>query len=149
MQGAQPESSDSPLSPQRPVGRLPILVVLLLIGTYAQIVQAWLIRESLVVFYGNEISLGAFFGSWLLWIAAGAMAVVVLRRRRRPARPLLALRILVLALPVLLGAEVLALRVVRWILDVSAIQLIPLGELFWSLLLINLPVGVALGAAYR
>jgi len=101
-----------------------------------------------VVFYGNEISLGAFFGSWLLWIAAGAIAVTLLRRRGWLARPLLPLRILILALPLLLGTEVLALRVVRWLLDVSAIQLIPLGELFWSLLLINLPVGVALGAAF-
>ena len=52
---------------------------LIVYGAFSQITQALLIREDLVVFYGNEISLGVFFGSWLLWIAAAIPAPVARR----------------------------------------------------------------------
>ena len=35
-----------------------------------------LIREGLVVFYGNEISLGAFYGAWLFWLGLGSLAAL-------------------------------------------------------------------------
>jgi spermidine synthase len=41
-------------------------------GVTAIVSQIVLIREALVVFYGNEISLGLFLASWLLWTAAGS-----------------------------------------------------------------------------
>ena len=62
--------------------------------TRSQIVQAVLIREGLVVFYGNEVSLGAFYGSWLFWLATGSMLVIALRGRRWVREPLPALRAL-------------------------------------------------------
>jgi len=46
--------------------------LLLLIGFTATVAQVLLMRELLVVFYGNEISLGLFLASWLLWTAAGS-----------------------------------------------------------------------------
>ena len=42
-----------------------IFLALFALGGFSQVAQAMLIRESLVVFYGNEVSLGAFFASWL------------------------------------------------------------------------------------
>ncbi len=38
--------------------RLRALLAILVLGTFAQITQTVLIREALVVFYGNEASLG-------------------------------------------------------------------------------------------
>ena len=38
--------------------RLRPLLAILVLGTFAQITQTVLIREALVVFYGNEASLG-------------------------------------------------------------------------------------------
>ena len=58
-----------------------IYLASLALGIYAQLAQALLIRESLVVFYGNEISLDAFFGSWLFCAAAGSASVIRLRQR--------------------------------------------------------------------
>ena len=45
--------------------------VLVLIGFTASIAQIVLMRELIVVFHGNEISLGLILASWLLWTAVG------------------------------------------------------------------------------
>src|ERR1017187_6916049 len=46
--------------------------LLLLIGFTATVAQILLMRELLVVFYGNEISLGLLLASWLLWTGIGS-----------------------------------------------------------------------------
>ncbi len=125
-----------------------IFAAILVLGAYSQILQAMLIREGLVVFYGNEVSLGAFYGSWLLWLALGSVAVVCLRHRRWVREPLASLRGLLLLIPLLLALQVLALRSVRLFLDVSSSEFVPLGELFLSLFLVTGPGGLVLGVAF-
>jgi spermidine synthase len=49
-----------------------VRAVLVLIGFTAAIAQIVLLRELMVVFYGNEISIGLMLGSWLFWTAAGS-----------------------------------------------------------------------------
>ena len=51
------------------VGVRPVLV---LIGLTAAIAQIVLMRELMVVFYGNEMSLGLMLASWLFWTSAGS-----------------------------------------------------------------------------
>jgi spermidine synthase len=46
--------------------------LLLLIGFTATVAQILLMRELLVVFYGNEISLGLLLASWLFWTGVGS-----------------------------------------------------------------------------
>ena len=125
-----------------------LFVAILILGACAQVMQAVLIREGMVVFQGNELSLGAFYGSWLLWLAAGALVVIALRGRRWVRNPLPALRLLLVLLPLLLLVQVLALRSVRVLLDIPASGLVPLGELFLSLLAVTLPIGLALGISF-
>ena len=125
-----------------------IFLAILVLGAYSQIVQAILIREGLVVFYGNEVSLGVFFASWLFWVALGSISVLWLRESRFVRQPLPALRLLLLLLPLLLLAQVLALRAVRLLLDVSSAEFVPLGELFLALFLITLPSSLVLGIAF-
>ena len=45
------------------------------IGLFALVSQALLFREFLVSFEGNELGIGAFFGSWFIWIALGASLI--------------------------------------------------------------------------
>ena len=123
------------------------IVAIGLLGACAQLVQALLIRDGLTVFYGNEISLGAFYAGWLFWIAVGSL-LLVYRRRARAVDPLRGLRQALLALPLLVLVQLLALRAVRLVLDVSSGQFVPLGELFAALLLITAPSGLILGAAF-
>ncbi len=47
-------------------------LVLFLIGFSAVIAQVVLVRELIVVFHGNEASLGLMLASWLAWTAAGS-----------------------------------------------------------------------------
>jgi spermidine synthase len=49
-----------------------VQAVLLLIGFTAVIAQIVLMRELIVVFSGNEISLGLMLASWLVWTAVGS-----------------------------------------------------------------------------
>ena len=47
-------------------------LILSLIGFTSVIAQVMLMRELLVVFYGNELALGVMLANWLLWTALGA-----------------------------------------------------------------------------
>ncbi len=132
-----------------PQGLRPLLAILVL-GVFSQVAQAVLIREGLVVFYGNEVSLGAFYASWLFWLAVGSVAALRWREGRAtpPLAASTAVRRMLLALPLVLVAQVLALRSVRLLLDVSSSEFVPLGDLFLALTLVTLPTGVLLGLAF-
>ena len=52
-----------------------IIFALILAGITSMSSQIVLMRELLVVFYGNELSLGITLASWLFWIAFGSWAV--------------------------------------------------------------------------
>ena len=67
---------------------------LVALGAHAQLVQAALGRELLAAFAGSELSLGAFYGCWLGWIALGAWLGG--RPRRRDPGQLLGAVLLVL-----------------------------------------------------
>jgi spermidine synthase len=64
--------------------------VLTLIGFTAIIAQIVLMRELVVIFYGNEVSLGLMLANWLLWTALGASALGRLAVRFRDPRKLMA-----------------------------------------------------------
>jgi predicted membrane-bound spermidine synthase/uncharacterized protein with FMN-binding domain len=128
--------------------RYGVFFALLLLGIGSQVVQAWLVREGLVVFYGNEVSLGAFFASWLWWIALGSWTVMRLRKRAWVQQARLALARILLLLPPLLVIQVLILRSLRRLFDIPSIELVPLGDLFLAVLVVTLPSGLALGLAF-
>jgi spermidine synthase len=63
---------------------------LALIGFTAILAQVVLMRELMVVFYGNEISLGIVLANWLLWTAFGSGVLGRLAGRTQNPRALLA-----------------------------------------------------------
>ena len=68
----------------------PSLGVIVATGFFALAAQTLLFRVFLSVFEGNELGIAVFFGSWLLWVAVGALCARA---------PLPALRSLHLKLP--------------------------------------------------
>jgi spermidine synthase len=64
--------------------------VLALIGFTAVIAQVLLMRELIVAFQGNEITLGVMLACWLLWTAMGSAVVDRLTRRLASPRSLVA-----------------------------------------------------------
>ena len=58
---------------------------IVLAGFTSVVAQVLLMRELMVVFYGNELSLGTILGTWLLWTAVGsALLIRILRKTHRP-----------------------------------------------------------------
>jgi spermidine synthase len=67
-----------------------IAVILSLIGITAVVAQIVLMRELIVVFYGNEISLGLTLANWLLWAAIGSALLGRIAAKAHDARRLMA-----------------------------------------------------------
>src|ERR1039458_3238848 len=61
-----------------------------LIGFTAVTAQVVLMRELLVVFYGNELALGVMLANWLFWTALGSSLMGLGAKRARNPRKLLA-----------------------------------------------------------
>jgi spermidine synthase len=61
-----------------------------LIGFTAVIAQIVAMRELIVVFYGNELSLGVMLANWLFWTALGSSGLGRLTQRVRDSRRLMA-----------------------------------------------------------
>ncbi len=126
--------------------RTSLYAALFCLGVLAQVTQALLARELLVVFYGNEVSLGAFFASWLLWVGCGSLGVALLRHRPARLRGLLVGTLALL--PWLLALQILLARTVRSFMETPSAELLGLGQLVLATLVISLPTGLALGAAF-
>src|SRR5271157_890409 len=67
-----------------------VRAVLVLIGFTAVIAQIVLMRELMVVFCGNEMSLGLMLASWLLWTAIGSSGLGRWATRTQAPRRLMA-----------------------------------------------------------
>jgi spermidine synthase len=90
---------------------LKLRAVLVLIGFTSTVAQIVLLRELMVVSYGNEISLGVMLASWLLWTALGSSLIGRFAARvSHPATQMAALQIL---LALLLPATVFSARASR------------------------------------
>jgi spermidine synthase len=101
--------------------KLALRTALLLIGFSAVIGQIVLMRELMVVFSGNEISLGILLATWLFWTAAGSIACSSFPPRESSSRRTVA--VLESLLGVSLPITVFALRASK-----SFFQTVP-GEL--------------------
>ncbi|MHC1742770.1 MAG: hypothetical protein AB9873_07030 [Syntrophobacteraceae bacterium] len=101
-------------------GRAGPLATVFLAGLTGAIGQVLILRELLVLFYGNELSSGLFFSSWLVWTAAGSGAAGFRFRARVPSGKVFSFVLLLsgLALP-------LSLLVIR---GSRIIWSLPMGE---------------------
>ena len=74
-----------------------------------------LLRELMVVFYGNESSIGLMLGSWLFWTAAGSsLAGRFTTRTRQPRRLMAGIQVLIAAI---LPWTILAVRAAKGVLE--------------------------------
>ncbi|MFH1507080.1 MAG: hypothetical protein ABIG46_01440, partial [Candidatus Omnitrophota bacterium] len=105
------------------------------LGFTSMVGQIIIIRELIVVFYGNELSLGAILASWLFWVAFGSFALGRLTDRLKPRQSLLANLQLITALA--LPLNLVLIRNIKSILKIPAGQIIDfvpiLGASFVSL----------------
>jgi spermidine synthase len=105
-----------------------IAVAIFLAGFASSIGQILVLRELLVLFYGNELSTGLVFACWFLWTAAGSGFSGRAGAKRGVSAALLLAGLLLLA--VLLPAAVL------WVRAARAVWSVPPGELLSPWLMI-------------
>lgn len=99
-----------------------------ILGLTSMIGQIIVIRELIVVFYGNELSLGVILASWLFWISVGSGLVGRLVDRLGPKDKVLSY--IQLATSILLPLNILFIRNIKLILNISTGRIIGVIPMF-------------------
>lgn len=113
------------------------------LGFFALISQTLLFRDFLASLEGNEIAVGTFFGSWLLWVGAGAVAGRMFSSRY-PAVLSRFLFLPLLYLPAYLVQHQL-ISSARAILGLESFVLVPLPSLLFFATVANIPTSFLSG----
>lgn len=121
-----------------------LILGLTLIGFTSMAAQIVLMRELMVVFYGNELSLGITLAGWLFWVAMGSWGIgrfYVERIRYKLACFIFGEILLALFLPL----SIFAARAIPIALRISPGEIIGLFPMAYSSLAILAPTGLLLG----
>ncbi len=97
----------------------------ILLGGVSIAGQIVLMREIMILFYGNELSAGVCLFSWLLWTAVGSLLGTAVVRRHPTGSGMLPA--MLLALSVLLPATVVAGRIAKTVIGLSQGEIIGIG----------------------
>ena len=98
-----------------------------ILGLTSMIGQIIIIRELLVVFYGNELSLGIILASWLFWVAFGSMVLGRLVDLIHSKEKFLSY--IQLAISIVLPLNIFFIRFIKSILKIQAGQIIGLTQM--------------------
>jgi spermidine synthase len=83
---------------QRADQNISLFFAVIIFGFSALVAQVFLMRELIVIFYGNELSLGTILGVWLLWTAVGSGLLSKLFRLKNRIRSRFALTQIIFAI---------------------------------------------------
>ncbi|WP_084604555.1 fused MFS/spermidine synthase [Desulfonatronum thioautotrophicum] len=122
------------------------LASVLMLGLVSQLAQVLLLRELLMVFQGNELSIGIILSAWLAWTGLGSwLGGRLAQQQRRTGRLLL---YSAAGLVPLLPATIGLIRNLRGFFDVLPGAALGLWEMVVSSFLVMAPVGLLLGAQF-
>lgn len=107
------------------------------------IAQIIIMREFLIVFYGNEISIGFILGSWLIWGAIGSWSLGKIADKIKAKLDLFLTCQLVLSL--LFVLSILAIRSIKFYLKLAPGEIIGIIPMIISSFLIIAPICMLLG----
>ena len=120
--------------------------VLILIGFTAAIAQIVLLRELMVVFYGNETSLGLMLASWFFWTAAGStLAGHFAAHARQPRRLMAAIQVLI---ALILPCTILAVRAAKGLLQTVPGEVLGPGAMLLTSFSVLGPLCILSGALF-
>jgi len=123
-----------------------VRAVLVLIGVTAAIAQIVLLRELMVVFHGNESSIGLMLASWLFWTAAGSsLAGRLLTSLGQPRRSMAAIQTLVAPI---LPCTILAVRAAKTLLQTAPGEVLGPGAMLLTSFGALAPLCVLSGALF-
>jgi spermidine synthase len=132
---------DSPLW-----GQSLFVLTVLVIGLSGIVAQVMLLRELLVSFYGNELTLGLILANWIILEAFGVFIIgKFIDRIKNKLNIFIILQIL---FSLMLPLSIYFSRIVKSMLGVPFGEAIGLSSIFYSSLLIMLPVSFCHGALF-
>lgn len=123
--------------------RKSLIFALILIGVTAMMGQVLLMRELIVVFYGNEASLGAILAAWMFWVAMGSWGLGSLTDRLK--NKTLVLTLCQVAILFLLPLILILTRNARAMWGSSPGEIIGFGPMLISSFLLLAPLCIILG----
>jgi len=113
------------------------------LGFFSLACQTLVFREHLLVYSGNELGAGVFFGSWMLWIAVGAVA-----GRFGPLQRPVVHALLLLSYPVAFAAQLYFTWSLRDFAQVASTELFPLVDLVLWTFVAGFPVSFCTGLLF-
>jgi len=118
----------------------------LTLGFSGMVAQVLLLREMLVIFYGNELTIGIILGNWLVLEAIGAF---FLGKQIEKIRPKLgAFVVIQLLISLLFPLMIYLTRIFKGIMGVAVGEGLGLLPILYSSFLILLPISLLHGAAF-
>ena len=123
-----------------------LILALLLMGFTSTLAQVILIRELLVTFYGNELSIGIILANWLILEAIGSFFLG--RIGNQPERSIGAYVVLQFVIAILLPLAVYGARVMKSMLGIPIGEVVGLFPIFYSSFFLLAPIGLAGGAQF-
>ena len=117
-----------------------------LIGFTSIVAQVVLMRELVVVFYGNELSLGVMLGVWLFWTAIGSS--VAAKAFRKSHHPNLVISLIQLILSLFLPSVLILVRSGKAIIGITTGEMIGFVPMLLITLVVLAPICIISGVLY-
>ncbi len=119
-------------------------------GLASMVGQILILRELIVVFHGNELSVGIMLASWLFWVAIGSWGInnishFIEKRFKLYNAPYLLFPSLIIAISIMLPLSIFLVRNIKNILNVSAGEIIGLIPISISSFLVLAPICLLFG----
>ncbi len=123
-----------------------LIILSFILGVTSIISQTLLLREFVVVFYGNETTYAFVLGAWLFWIAFGSFAASFLIPPARTVRRSIASCFLLI--PVILPLSVIAVRVMKNFAGLEIGEMASIIHILGGSFILVMPLAVVLGMLF-
>jgi spermidine synthase len=119
---------------------------LLLMGFNSLVIQVLLLRELLVSFYGNELTIGIILGNWLIIEALGSFGLG--RTAERLKKPVLVFAFLSVIIACYLPFAVYYSRIIKTFIQITPGEALGLVPVLYLSFIILAPIGLCDGAQF-
>jgi len=123
--------------------RRAILITYFVLGAYAIVAQATLLREAQVILLGSELSWGLVLAFWLLGFGVGAKLGSLGPKHSQALLRLLAAPIL--GIPAILALTIMFLRVSRSLIGAGTGEYVSPSHMVWISLVATMPISLLIG----
>ncbi|WAC07027.1 MAG: hypothetical protein OS130_12410 [Thermodesulfobacteriota bacterium] len=131
------------MNPVRFLKQNPFFLAFFLLGAYSIATQVLLIREFLVIFFGNELCMGIIFSAWLLSIFLGAiLAARIVSHTQRTLVFFIVIQYILLLLPAI---QIILIRNLRLFLHIPSWEYIPFFPMISSIFPLLFPFCFLIG----